>query len=321
MMQKTTIAAVVGACMLVGMLGAIHISMTHRHQGLSDRVRTEAARIKIPEGARYTNITVITSTPGVWYVGKGEIHVCGTVPSVADMEELRGTIQKVPVAFPISWEVRLDGQESWVAFAREEMQQKQRRDQLWGMVLPRLLMFWGLSPLLFPAILIGLYSVLPNAAARRGLDAGILAWGLWVMVFGFLGHRYFSWFSLLPIFSTVVPVAVVWFLVTKAHARNQDRRMLRLLAPCTIPVVMDAVYSPLNAGVLVQRFGCGCRLEGMNTNHITLAVFVAAWIATLISTGIVSRHEQQKTRLIHLVAVGGFTFWLARQVMLGNMWL
>jgi hypothetical protein len=182
-------------------------------------------------------------------------------------------------------------------------------------------MFWGLSPLLFPAILIGFYSVSPNPAARRCLDAGILAWGLWVMIFGFLGDRYFSWFALMPVFSTLVPVAVAWSLVTKAHARNQDRRMVRLLSPCALPVAIDALYSPLNAGVLVQRFGCGCKLEGMNTNHITFAVFVAVWIATLISTGIVSRHEPQKTRLVHLVAVGGFTFWLARQVMMGNMWM
>lgn len=201
------------------------------------------------------------------------------------------------------------------------MQQKQRRNQLWGMVLPRLLMFWGLSPLLFPAILIGLYSVLPNPAARRCLDAGIVAWGLWVMVFGFFGERCFSWLALLPVISTLAPVAVAWSLVTKAHARTQGRRMVRLLFPCAIPVAIDAFYSPLNAGVLVQRFGCGCKLEGMNTNHITFALFVTVWIATLISTCIVSRHEPQKTRLVHLVAVSGFTFWLAQQAMLENTWL
>lgn len=102
MMQRASIAAVAGACMVVGVLGGIHLAMTHRHRSLPDRVRAEAARIRVPEGACFTNITVSTSTPGVWYEGRAEIHVCGTVPSIADMEELRGAIGKLPVAFPIS---------------------------------------------------------------------------------------------------------------------------------------------------------------------------------------------------------------------------
>jgi hypothetical protein len=55
-----------------------------------------------------------------------------------------------------------------------------------------------------------------------------------------------------------------------------------LSLPFFVPILFGMAYSPLNKHVLVERFGCGCKLEGINTNHITLFVFLFLLIANIV---------------------------------------
>jgi hypothetical protein len=295
--------------------------MKQRNEQLSSKVQAEAKKIVIPAAANFTNVSVIIGTPGTWYGGNGEIHVCGTVPTTNDMNTVLRIVEGTHLAFPVSWELRLNGEEAWVAFARPEMKSKLRMDQLRSCVVSRLFGYWGLSPLLFPAAILALFGVAQTTFAKRILDGVLLAWGLWLLTFERVDGGYWFWPYFLDKLWLVLPVALAWAFITKTKYLADVTIRLWFLIPCSVPIVADALYAPLNAGYLVQRFGCGCKLQGMNTNHITLAFAALVWFVSLAVTPAISRGNARKIRIIHFILCGVLTFWLSRCLMYGNMWL
>jgi hypothetical protein len=316
---KAVLTIVITAIISVALLYLGIVAMEKRHEARGARASEEADCVvdAIKADAVLTNLQVCTSIAGVWYLGVGAIRIYGEAPSQSDIERLRLRVHDLDLSFPVKWEIRYPGEPE----GTDVVHDSQWREQLEEVVLTRLVSFWGFSPLLFPAIVITLLGLSKSIRPRRVLVTLLLAWSLWIFCLTTFASEFWHWSSILDGIFMVLPPAVAWGIVTKEQSRGSAGRALRLLLPCAIPIAVDVLYCPINAGYLVHRFGCGCKLEGINANHITYYFFVLISIVTLISTGIVSRRDSLRFRLIHLVVVGGFTFWLCRQVMYGNIWM
>lgn len=292
-----------------------------RNGQLSAKGQAEAQKIVIPAVPNFARVRIVASAPGAWYSVNTEIHVCGTVPTSNDMHAVRSIVESADLAFPVSWELRLDGDESLVAIERPEMQRKMRMEQLIDNIAFRLVSYWGLSPLLFPAVLLALFSVARTPLANRVLDGALLAWGLWLLSFDCVATGFWLWTYVLDRVLLVLAVALAWAFVTSVNYPANIAIRLRLLIPLTLPVIAEAFYSPLNAGYLVHRFGCGCAFGGMNANHITDAVAVLVWLCSMYIACRTSRGHAQKFRVVHFVLCGAVTLWLCRRMVNDNMWL
>lgn len=318
--MKERITIVISAIVTVAVLCLGYVGMEKRHVARSERASEDAGEVvaAIKANPMLTNLTVSTSIAGSWFMGESnQIHVYGTAQSQTEIDRLRSRVNDLELSFPVQWETQLAGEPQGEVVAHPSAWW----ENLMGTVIVSLVRYWGLSPLFFPAILIALFGIVKSVKRRRVLHALLLAWSLWVLCLTPIVDGFWYWPSVLDGLLIVLPAVVAWTLVARAQSRRKERQIMRLLLPCAIPILADVLYSPINAGYLADRFGCGCNLEGVNANHITFFFFVFVWIVTLISTGVVSRQDSLRFRMIHLAVVGGFTFWLCRQAMLGNIYL
>ena len=106
-----------------------------------------------------------------------------------------------------------------------------------------------------------------------------------------------------------------------ALSARMTKRHSILLTPIVILVLAGLVYTPLNHVLLVKGFGCGCKREGINANHITTGVFMVALLASIIGTCMLSGRLQGWKRWTYLAAGVTAEMLLCNFIIACNIWL
>ena len=201
-----------------------------------------------------------------------------------------------------------------------------------AMTASNLLHFWG-TPLLFPTVALAAFSLASVPWKRKALHFLLAAWLAWVAAFPVIDvairlHRNpeapGDW-HLADVFVHLCLWASIllpfWIFVTIPNELQAARACLRLLIPAGIPILLNGVYSPLNEWWLVKRFGCGCKLDGINANTITFYFFLLTAVCGVVAAFMVSRHLPWRFRAVHWAIIIPIVLFLSRMMADSNCWL